>query len=81
MGNEISEGGGLLPWCERRERENVYVSLLYIQNDVTSQWPSWESGGASDLKNPDPYYWLAKIANKFSFTKLIFIKHSDSSKI
>ena len=25
-------------------------------SDVTSQLFSWERGGASDVKNPDPYY-------------------------
>ena len=31
-------------------------SLTAFYSDVTSQLFSWEMGGASDVKNPDPYY-------------------------
>ena len=32
--------------------------LTAFCSDVTSQLFSWERGGASDIKNPDPYYSL-----------------------
>ena len=40
----------VLPWYKRGGREREKVS------DVTAQLASREREGASDTKNPDPYY-------------------------
>ena len=69
MGNEIGEKL-VLPYTEATKKEGemsffFWCTQIILCCDVTSQLFSWKGGGASEVKNPDPYNWQATFLSNF----------------